>query len=182
MGSRHVGCATPAAFRHRKHAHERRARAPLCQLFRRLALPACVKRSGAGLPLCTWSGCGGRLNEVAFAIAKRRGGGDVPHCALSRCASINGQALLVAAMLSRPLGAAQSALLRGASLWAAECGMHVIWPCGGVRPREMRVEGRRRRRRPWKPNKMRVVVCVVLEAANESAQFQSARQPLSTTP
>ena len=91
------------------------------------------------------------------------------------------QGVLVAAMLSRPLGAAQSALLRGASLWAAECGMHVIWPCGGVRPREMCVEGRRRRRRPWKPNNARCC-CVVLEAANESAQFQSARPPLSTTP
>ena len=68
---------------------------------------------------------------------------------------------LVATMLSRPLGAAQSALPGGASLWAAECGMHVIWPCGGVRPREMRVEGRRR---PWKPNvinKVRVVVTFI---------------------
>ena len=71
---------------------ERRARARLCQLFRRLALPARMKRSGAELPLCTWSGCGGRLNEVAFAIAKREGGGDAPHCALSRCASISGKA------------------------------------------------------------------------------------------
>ena len=53
------------------------------------------------------------------------------------------QGVLLAAVLSRPLGAAQSALLRGASLWAAECGMHVIWPCGGVRPRKMRVDGRR---------------------------------------
>ena len=92
VGSRHAGCATPGAFRHRKQAHERRARATLCQLIRRLALRACMKRSGAGLPLCTWSGCGGRLNEVAFAIAKREGGGDAPHCALSRCASINGKA------------------------------------------------------------------------------------------
>jgi hypothetical protein len=32
VGSRHAGCATPGAFRHRKHAHERRARARLCQL------------------------------------------------------------------------------------------------------------------------------------------------------
>ena len=47
-----------------------------------------MKRSGAELPLCTWSGCGGRLNEVAFAMAKREGGGDAPYCALSRCASI----------------------------------------------------------------------------------------------
>ena len=91
VGSTQAGCATPGAFRHRKHAHERRARARLCQLFRRLALPACMKRSGAELPLCTWSGCGGRLNEVSFAIAKREGGGDAPHCALSRCASINAE-------------------------------------------------------------------------------------------
>ena len=90
--SRHAGCATPGAFRHRKHAHERRARAPLCQLFRRLAPPACMKRSGAGLPLCTWSGCGGRLNGLTVTTVKRRGGGDAPHCAVSRCASINGKA------------------------------------------------------------------------------------------
>ena len=87
--SRHAGCATPGAFRHRKHAHERRARAPLCQLIRRSAVPACMKRSGAGLPLCTWSGCGGRLNGVAVVTGKRGGGGDAAHCALSRCARIN---------------------------------------------------------------------------------------------
>ena len=91
VGSRHAGCATPAAFRHRKHAHERRARAPLCQLIRRSAVPACMKRSGAGLPLCTWSGCGGRLNGVVVATVKRGRGGDAPHCALSRCASINAE-------------------------------------------------------------------------------------------
>ena len=105
VGSRHPGCATPGAFRHRKHAHERRARARLCQLFRRLALPACMKRGGAELPLCTWSGCGGRLNEVAFAIAKREGGGDAPQCALSRCASINQrQGVLVAAYAVASIG------------------------------------------------------------------------------
>ena len=158
VGSRHAGCATPAAFRHRKHAHERRARARLCQLFRRLALPACMKRSGAELPLCTWSGCGGRLNEVAVAIPQARWRGRRAPLRFVKMCQHQRQGVLVAAMLSRPLGAAQSARLRGASLWAAECGMHVIWPCGGVRPREMRVEGRRRRRRPWKPNKMRVVV------------------------
>ena len=85
VGSRHAGCATPGAFRHRKHAHERHARARLCQLFRRLALPACMQRSGAELPLCTWSGCGGRLNGVAVVTGKRGGGGDATHCALSRC-------------------------------------------------------------------------------------------------
>ena len=92
VGSRHVGCATPAAFRHRKHAHKRRARAPLCQLIRCSAVPACMKRSSAELLLCTWSGCGGRLNRVVVATVKRDGGGDAPHCALSRCASINGKA------------------------------------------------------------------------------------------
>ena len=48
-----------------------------------------MKRSGAELPLCTWSGCGGRLNRVAVATGKRGGGGDAPHCVLSRCASIS---------------------------------------------------------------------------------------------
>jgi hypothetical protein len=47
-----------------------------------------MKRSGAELPLCTWSGCGGRLNRVAVATGKRGGGGDAPYCALSRCSSI----------------------------------------------------------------------------------------------
>jgi hypothetical protein len=46
-----------------------------------------MKRSGAELPLCTWSACGGRLNGVAVATVKRGGGGDAPHCVLSRCAS-----------------------------------------------------------------------------------------------
>eukprot|EP00964_Phaeocystis_antarctica_P095646 scaffold62084_cov103-Phaeocystis_antarctica.AAC.3 len=35
-------------------------------------------------------------------------------------------------------------MLHCASLWAAACGPDGIWPCGGVWPREMRVEGRRR--------------------------------------
>ena len=30
------------------------------------SVPACMKRSGAELPLCTWSGCGGRLNGNRF--------------------------------------------------------------------------------------------------------------------
>jgi hypothetical protein len=47
-----------------------------------------MKRSGAELPLCTWSGCGGRLNGVAVAPVKRGGGDDAPHCALSRCARV----------------------------------------------------------------------------------------------
>ena len=93
VGSRHAGCATPGAFRHRKHAHERRARARLCQLFRRLALPACMKRSGAELPLCTWSGCGGRLNGVVVATVKRGRGGDCQHqrraCCLQQCCRVH---------------------------------------------------------------------------------------------
>ena len=87
VGSTQAGCATPGAFRHRKHAHERRARARLCQLIRRLASPPCMKRSGAELPLCTWSGCGGRLKGVVVADVKRYHRGDAPYRALSRCAS-----------------------------------------------------------------------------------------------
>ena len=93
--------------------------------------------------------------------------------------------VLLAAVLSRPLGAAHAAMLRGASLWAAECGTHVIWPCGGVRPREMRVEGRRRRRRRWKrpmPINKCSCCCVVLEATIDRILKKSARPPLSTTP
>ena len=52
--------------------------------------------------------------------------------------------LLVPAMLPRPLGVAHDAMLACASLWAAVCGPDGVWPCGGVWPREMRVEGRRR--------------------------------------
>ena len=175
------GCATPGAFRHRKHAHERRARARLCQLIRRLASPPCMKRSGAELPLCTWSGCGGRLNGLivtTFCEAPWRWRRDAPHCAVSRCASINGKACWLQHMLSRPLGAAQSARLRGASLWAAGCGTHVNWPCGGVRPREMRVECRRR---PWKPNVINIK-CVLLLCRFRSCDSSAAIPERSPTP
>ena len=47
-------------------------------------------------------------------------------------------------MLSRPLGSAQQARLVRAGPWAAVCGPDGVWPCGGVWPSEMRVEGRRR--------------------------------------
>ena len=149
-----------------------------------------MKRSGAELPLCTWSGCGGRLNGVAVATVKRGGGGDAPHCVLSRCASIiNGTACCLPAVLPRTLDANLRGAACGASLWAAECGMHVIWPCGGVRPREMRAEGRRRLKKAKKAmeaqvsiNKNACCCCVVLEAAIHQPQFQSARPPLSTTP
>ena len=59
---------------------------------RRLAVPLRMKRSGDELPPCTWSGCGGRLNGVAVVTGKRGGGGDATHCALSRCARIDGTA------------------------------------------------------------------------------------------
>ena len=52
--------------------------------------------------------------------------------------------VLLPAMLSRPLGSAQYARLVRAGLWAAVCGPDGVWPCGGVWPSEMRVEGRRR--------------------------------------
>ena len=146
VGSRHPGCATPGAFRHRKHAHERRARARLCQLFRRLALPACMKRSGAKLPLCTWSGCGGRLNGLIVATVKRRGGGDVPHCAVSRCASINGRACCLqssaAASIGRQyMGCCMWRQSVGCWMWYA-CQLDVWWSTAA----------RNARRRPWKPN------------------------------
>eukprot|EP00964_Phaeocystis_antarctica_P126094 scaffold89825_cov37-Phaeocystis_antarctica.AAC.1 len=35
-------------------------------------------------------------------------------------------------------------MLACASLWAAVCDLDGVWPCGGVWPREMGVEGRRR--------------------------------------
>ena len=90
-----------------------------------------MKRSGAELPLCTWSACGGRLNGVAVATVKRGGGGDAPHCVLSRCASIiNGTACCLPAVLPRPLDANLWGAACGASLWAAECDMRVIWPFG----------------------------------------------------
>ena len=52
--------------------------------------------------------------------------------------------VLLPAMLSRPLGSAQHARLVRVGLWAAVCGPDGVRPCGGVWPREMRVEGRRR--------------------------------------
>ena len=137
------------------------------------------------LLLHIWGGCGGLLNGVAVADVKRCRRGEPPYRALSQDEPASTASALVPAMLSRPLGAAHAAMLRGASLWAAECGTHVIWPCGGVRPREMRVEGRRRRRRPWKrpmPINKCSCCCVVLEATIDRILKKSARPPLSTTP
>ncbi len=135
-----------------------------------------MKRSGAELPLCTWSGCGGRLNGVAVATVKRGGGGDAPHCVLSRCASIiNGTACCLPAVLPRPLDANLLGAARGASLWAAECGMHVIWPCGGVRPREMRVEGHGS---PRAINKCALLLCCFRSFYSSAAIPERSPTPL----
>jgi hypothetical protein len=98
------------------------------------------------LLLHTWSGCGGLLNGLAVADVNRCRWGEPPYCAWSRCSSINDTACSSAAVLLPPLGAAQQKMLVRAGLWAAVCGPDGVWPCGGVWPREMRVEGRRRSR------------------------------------
>jgi hypothetical protein len=135
-----------------------------------------MKRSGAELPLCTWSGCGGRLNGVAVATVKRGGGGDAPHCVLSRCASIiNGTACCLPAVLPRTLDANLRGAACGASLWAAECGMHVIWPCGGVRPREMRVEGHGS---PRAINKCALLLCCFRSFYSSAAIPERSPTPL----
>ena len=88
-----------------------------------------MKRSGAELPLCTWSGCGGRLNGVAVVTGKRGGGGDATHCALSRCARINGTACWL-----QQYCRVHWAPVYGMLHVAAVCGLLdvvcVIWPCG----------------------------------------------------
>ena len=135
-----------------------------------------MKRSGAELPLCTWSGCGGRLNGVAVATVKRGGGGDAPHCVLSRCASIiNGTACCLPAVLPRTLDANLRGAACGASLWAAECGMHVIWPCGGVRLREMRVEGHGS---PRAINKCALLLCCFRSFYSSAAIPERSPTPL----
>jgi len=67
-----------------------------------------------------------------------------------------------------------------------DCGLlHVFLAAFGRLVGEIRVEGRRGRRRPWKPNAIRInacCCCVILEAAIHRPQFQSAGPPLSTTP
>ena len=77
VGSRHAGCATPGAFRHRKHAHERRARARLCQLIktlgdtlaRREVVLSCPCAPGAGAAVAS-TGWQSRLSS-AVAVATR---------------------------------------------------------------------------------------------------------------
>jgi hypothetical protein len=134
VGSRHAGCATSGAFRHRKHAHERRARARWMPAHQGAWRHARMKRSGAELPLCTWSACGGRLNGVAVATVKRGGGGDVPHCVLSRCASEHQrQGVLLASSAAASIGRSTgcNAVAR------PDCGLLYVflaalfWPFGG---------------------------------------------------
>jgi hypothetical protein len=48
--------------------------------------------------------------------------------------------MFFAAVLLPPLGATLHAMLVRAGLWAAVCGPDGVWPCGGVWPRELRVE------------------------------------------
>jgi hypothetical protein len=75
--SRHAGCATPGAFRHRKHAHERRARARLCQLIktlgdtlaRREVVLSCPCAPGAGAAVASM-GWQSRLSS-AVAVTTR---------------------------------------------------------------------------------------------------------------
>jgi hypothetical protein len=111
LASRQAGCATRPAFRHRKQAHERSARARLCHSSARAWRSARMKRSGAEQLLLIWSGCGGRLNGVAVATAKRRCSGDAPCHARSRCRFTGGAIRCrAAASILPPLDAAQAAM------------------------------------------------------------------------
>ena len=98
-----------------------------------------MKRNGAELPLCTWSGCVGSLNGVAVATPqaqwrwRRAPLRFVKMCRVA-CSS-------TAASIGRQsTGCCMWRQSVGCWMWY---GMHVIWPCGGVRPRKMRVDGRR---------------------------------------
>ena len=173
LASRQAGCATRPAFRHRKQAHERSARARLCHSSARAWRSARMKRSGAEQLLLIWSGCGGRLNGVAVATAKRRCSGDAP------CHRMLGQGAASQAFASRAI--LQSYRLhwigRSTGCNAAarpDCGLlHVFlhpggtWPFGG---RNARRRPKKAKKRPWKPNAIRIdacCCCVILEAANE---------------
>ena len=75
LASRQAGCATRPAFRHRKQAHERSARARSCHSSARAWRSACTKRSGAEQLASCSSGAGAAvtsLNGVAVATAKHR--------------------------------------------------------------------------------------------------------------
>ena len=100
-----------------------------------------MKRGGAEVDPAhlslIWSGCGGLLNEVAVADVKRSRRGN----ARPTMPCQDEPDGIGSAMLARPLGASHHAMLACASLWAVVCGPGGVWPCGGVWPRKMRVEG-----------------------------------------
>ena len=128
------------------------------------------------------SGCGGRLSEVAVATAKRRCSGDAPCHARSRCRFTGGAILQSCRLHFTSIGRSTgcNAVAR------PDCGLlHVFLAAFGRLVGEMRVEGRRGRRRPWKPNAIRMhacCFCVTLEAAIHRPQFQSAGPPPSPLP
>ena len=109
-----------------------------------------MKRSGDELPPCTWSGCGGRLNGVA--VVRKLASAvavatlptvlcqDVPGSTARRVACSNA----VASIGRQSTGCCMWRQSVGCWMW---CACHLAVWCS-----EMRVEGRRRRRRPWKPN------------------------------
>ena len=169
LASRQAGCATRPAFRHRKQVHERSARARLCHSSARAWRSARMKRSGAEQLLLIWSGCGGRLNGVAVATAKRRCSGDAPcHACWSRCRFTG--VCYPAEHQSCRLHWARHRLQCSSSarLWAAACVPGGTWPFGG---RNARRRPKKAKKRPWKPNAIRIdacCCCVILEAANES--------------
>ena len=122
------------------------ARACMPQLSTLLALGTHeknMKRSGAEQLLLIWSGCGGRLNGVAVATAKRRCSGDAPCHAWSRCRFTG--VCYPAEHHSCRLHWARHRLQCSSSarLWAAACVPGGIGPFGG----------RNARRRPTKAKK-----------------------------
>ena len=99
------------------------------------------------------------------------------------------QAVLVPAMLPRPLGVAHDAMFTCASLWAAVCGPDTafgrVWWSVWPRDREMRVEGRRRSKMAEAAivaDKIEGLLLFVLEAAIDRILKKSARLPLSPQP
>ena len=69
-----------------------------------------------------------------------------------------------------------------ARLWAAVCVPGGIWPFGGQNALRRPKKVKKAMEAHYNQDTMPCCCCVILEAANESPQFQSARPPLSTTP
>ena len=136
-----------------------------------------MKRSGAELPLCTWSACGGRLNGVAVATVKRGGGGDVPHCVLSRCASINGTACCCQQCCRLHWAQHRLQCSSSARLWAAVCVPGGIWPFGGQNALRRPKKVKKAMEAQYNQEKCRgkvamgtlsqVVYCLLLQTANK---------------